>query len=336
MNLDAIQQLQRALGQPGIPRLLLGNGQVMQTTLPQSEVQTPPTPPIVYTYKVKIINPLKKSEVTVRYLNSFKHKFDTVIALRMKLIEAFSDSLPNTTNFTVGYYEGSQQAKIWLVTSEDLRTMYENFPQGGSISLWCDGKTTGETDTRKHKSDLEASAGHTTKRQEKESAVDDVYQELLKKHSKDYDTPKLRLWSRMICSGIHDDYDNPQAIPAFSSSTPKRRKRETLSEALTEAAVVFAESFSASKTPNNDDSCRCSCQPEDVTNTSSITTPTTTVVAAQISPQNAVDLRMKNYEQLRYLQQLFNDGILDEQEFVEQKANILEFFKKLKNETSMK
>ena len=127
----------------------------------------------------------------------------------------------------------------------------------------------------------------------------------------------------------HSTYTHP-------SSTPKRRKRETLSEALTEAAVVFAESFSASKTPNNDDSCRCSCQPEDVTNTSSITTPTTTVVAAQISPQNAVDLRMKNYEQLRYLQQLFNDGILDEQEFVEQKANILEFLQKLKNETSMK
>ena len=32
---------------------------------------------------------------------------------------------------------------------------------------------------------------------------------------------------------------------------------------------------------------------------------------------------MKNLEQLRYLQQLFDDGILNEKEFAEQKNNVL-------------
>ena len=38
---------------------------------------------------------------------------------------------------------------------------------------------------------------------------------------------------------------------------------------------------------------------------------------------------MKNYEQLRYVQQLFNDGVLDDKEYTEQKGKILQFIKKL-------
>ena len=64
---------------------------------------------INYSYKVQIINPAKKSDVMVRHMNNFTGKFDTVMALYLKLIEAFSDHVPNTVDFSVGYYEGSQQ-----------------------------------------------------------------------------------------------------------------------------------------------------------------------------------------------------------------------------------
>ena len=46
-------------------------------------------------------------------------------------------------------------------------------------------------------------------------------------------------------------------------------------------------------------------------------------VGPGVSPGRAVDLRMKNFEQLRYLQQLYDDNILDKKEYVEQKASIL-------------
>ena len=49
-----------------------------------------------------------------------------------------------------------------------------------------------------------------------------------------------------------------------------------------------------------------------------------------MSPGKTVELRMKNYQQLRFLQQLFEDGILDEKEFTEQKGNILEFLRRIK------
>ena len=49
-----------------------------------------------------------------------------------------------------------------------------------------------------------------------------------------------------------------------------------------------------------------------------------------VSPSKAIDLRMKNFEQLRYLQQLFNDNILSENEYSEQKQNILSTLKNLR------
>ena len=72
-------------------------------------------------------------------INNFTGKFETVMVLRLKLIEAFSDHVPNTIDFSVGYYEGSQQSKVWLVIADDLK-MYESVKHG-HITLWCDQRT---------------------------------------------------------------------------------------------------------------------------------------------------------------------------------------------------
>ena len=106
--------------------------QAAQVTLPQ--------PPIVrYTYKVKIINPSKKSASIVRYLHNVSSKFESVNGLRVRLMDEFQDQVPRTATFDVGYFEGKQQSKIWLVTSEDLEKLYDLYPKGGEVHLWCDG-----------------------------------------------------------------------------------------------------------------------------------------------------------------------------------------------------
>ena len=74
-----------------------------------------------YNYKVKIINPTKKSDVIVRELHHFQTKFESVSALRLKLHDDFGEHVPSTTNFNVGgYFEGQQRLKVWLVTADDL------------------------------------------------------------------------------------------------------------------------------------------------------------------------------------------------------------------------
>ena len=90
----------------------------------------PPSPDFDFSYKVKIINPNKKSDVVVRQLNRLKSKFKSVRELRMRLIDDFSEHVPNTVDFTI---DGSQQAKTWLVSSDDLETMYQKYPKGGIL-----------------------------------------------------------------------------------------------------------------------------------------------------------------------------------------------------------
>ena len=286
-----------------------------------------------YSYKVKIINPNRKSDVAVFYLNDFSATFESVTSLRVKLIETFKERVPNTLDFNVGYYEGSQQAKIWLVTAEDLKTFYQKFPKGGQVTLWCDGRLQeAESVARKRKreeSSLETGNTSGANRLENEQNVEETYKKLLDKHAGSWDTPRLRLWARMICSGCHDDYDTAPSLPAFSSTVPKKRK-DTLSEALTGAAVAFAKAVSGS--PQVDQSV----PQESPTGTPSIVpgpgvsqSSNTIMSCPGVSPGKAVDLRMKNYEQLRYLQQLYEDGILDQKEYMEQKQDILKFLRKL-------
>ena len=256
---------------------------------------------------MKIINPLKKSEVICRHLHGFSSKFDSVTAIRIKLIDELGDQVPEKFDFNVGYYEGKQQAKIWLVSTEDLKMMYSNHSKG-DITLWCDGRDTKET-RGKRKRETEG----CTNRQEREDEVDEVYKTLKEKHGTNYDIPRLRLWSRMICANIHEDTDNPPNIPAFSTMPSKKPRKNTFADAIEGAAVAFANAVS-----HKDDSSGkkghvcCGDSP-----------------GPAVSPGKTVELRMKHFEQLRFLQSLFEDKILTDNEYQEQKDNILLSLRKL-------
>ena len=230
-------------------------------------------------------------------------KFDSVTAIRVKLIDELGDQVPDKVDFNVGYYEGRQQAKIWLVSREDLEMMYSNHSKG-DITLWCDGR-----DTRsKRKRETE---NYATNRQEKEDEVDEVYKTLKEKHGSKYDVPRLRLWARMICANLHEDTENPPNIPAFSNVS-KKPKKDSLTNAIEGAAVAFANVVSKGQATDLPTS-----------------TSNNPLVSSAISPGKTVELRMKHFEQLRYLQSLFEDGILTDKEYSEQKENILSSLRKL-------
>lgn len=234
---NVLQQLQRALQQ----QQLTGTGSLVtiggptvvagRSTITTSGVagSTPSTP--TYSYKVKIINPAKKSDVSVRYLNNHSEEFESVNTLRVKLIEAFQEAVPNTLNFNVGYYEGSQQSNVWLVVSEDLSRMYQKYPDGGSVNLWCGARCQEDEveNARKRKRDAESSKKASINENERD--VDEVYKKLLDKQGGKWDTPRLRLWAHCICAQQHSSCDDPPDLPAFKDPEPKRRK-ESLSDAL--------------------------------------------------------------------------------------------------------
>ena len=117
----------------------------------------------------------------------------------------------------------------------------------------------------------------------------------------------------MICSNLHEDMENPPDIPAFSGSVPKNPRKESVTDVLAGAALAFAKAFTSEKTNQTSESASVSHPP----------------VTSGVSPSKAIELRMKNFEQLRYLQQLYDDGILNSKEFTDQKQNILSSLQKL-------
>ena len=245
----------------------------------------------------------------VRYLHNHSSKFDSAVSLRTKLIEEFKELVPDTLSFNVGYFEGQNHSKIWLISREDLQTMYAKYPKG-EVTLWCDGRSDDEDDPSCRRKRKREEGG--SRRQEKEEEVDDIFKQLKDKRGDKYDTPRLRLWARTICSKIHDDLDNPPDIPAFRGTGPKKAKRnESLTDALTGAVTVLTNAFQSNQSKSPQREQNSSVQP------------------VGVSPGRAVELRMKNFEQLRYLQQLYDDGILTQFEYEEQKEKILSSLRKL-------
>ena len=175
-----------------------------------------PETAVSYTYKVRIINPNRKSDVVSWYLNKYSSKFASVMAIRMLLIEEFKDQVPDSTSFQVGYFEGSQQMKIWIVTEVDLKDIHK---ARGQINMWCegvsnDGATKGQSSSKRKRDESGVP--------KKEEDVENNFKVLQDKHDKDkqFTTPLLRLWARTISAGLHDDFDTPD-LPAFSQSKPR-------------------------------------------------------------------------------------------------------------------
>jgi len=207
-----------------IGRMPAGNSKLAINESALNRTCNPPLLQPQHSYRVKITNPQRKSEVIMRQLHHFRGKFESVISLRAKLIESSrSKCLYNSVTFNVGYFEGQSHSKVWLVTNDDLQATYTQYPRG-VITQWCDSRsepvehdagTSGRPDKRKRDET-------STRRQDKEDEVDEVYQELRDRHADTYSTSKLRLWARMIASNLHEDRDNPPNIPAFCRSMPKR------------------------------------------------------------------------------------------------------------------
>ena len=222
--------------------------------------------------------------------------------MKFKIELQIKDELVKEDEFDFGYYEGRYATKRWIIQSKDIQVMYSKF-EIGEIHLWCDIlKEENDQPVKKKKKENNM----TKRQQEKEEKIENVFDELCRKHTgEQYTTPQLKLWAIMSINGLHVDYDCPPNIPMITGAV-KTHKKESLSEAISSAAAAFANVIK----PANTFSAETSSSEQ---NTS----------AVNKSPGKHADARMKNLEQLRYLQQLHLDKILTEEEFKEQKGIIL-------------
>ena len=230
-----------------------------------------------------------------------KQVFNSVLSLKAKIAESYPNEVADDLSFQVGYYHGRGSNKRWLLEDRDVSEMYKNIDKK-SVTLWCEGRpiSIDESEPPPKK--------QRTKRDLVEDEVDDIMKTLKEKHV-DMAIPKLRLWARLIHSGHHDDYDAPPNIPLITGSpNPTKGKKEsisTMSDAFTGAANAIASALKHTRTPE---------------------TPTS---SSTVSPMKTAQLRRSCLEDLKRIKELFEDHVLSEEEFAEQKKNILSSLKSL-------
>lgn len=204
--------------------------------------------------------------------------------MKQKIEDQLKDEMDSGDEINFGYYEGRYGTKRWIIESEDIPCMYSKF-ETSEIHLWCN-IIKDETTTNKKKG---------TTRQTIEEKVENVFTELSTRHQDHhYTAPQLKLWARMIVNGIHESHESPPDVPMITGAI-KIPKKESWPEVIASAAAAF-------------------------TNAMKPTPPSANVSS---SSKSNSDVRMKNLEQLRYLQQLHLDNILTREEFEEHKGLIL-------------
>ena len=131
----------------------------------------------------------------------------------------------------------------------------------------------------------------------------------------------------MISSGKYDDTDTISTFLELDNH-PKKTKRITLADAITGAAMTFANAVT-SKSPEVQ---QCNSQ---LVIIFSANPPSTAVTDATcpsnpgISPGRITNLRMKKLHELCELQGLLERNVLTQEEFAEQKWLVLYSLRKL-------
>jgi len=134
----------------------------------------------------------KSGQQIARQIYNYTERFPSITAMKVLLIDQFGDQVPDNLDFSLGYYEGKANKRRWLCCKEDLAAMYKSLNKKEEITLWCESNSL----KRKTQDDIPAS-----KRQAREDEIDATYRSLKEKHSEAYESPKLRLWARMITNG---------------------------------------------------------------------------------------------------------------------------------------
>ena len=146
--------------------------------------------------------------------------FQSPTELRGKLLETFKEKLPNSFDFQVTKRGNS---KRWIEQEADLMSMYGQFEQGDTITIFCDGKSTTQverTPSRKRKRASDDTAS------DHEEEVKRVANELNDMHGEEWNRKQYLLWARMYVNKQWSSLEEEPDIPLFRGGlkTPQKKK----------------------------------------------------------------------------------------------------------------
>ena len=296
-----------------------GSAQV-QLNRTHCSVQQHPTQPAVNSgrndFYLKVLCPENKKEfktVTLRGLSP--ENIDTPTKLKEAISVQCSGLDPE--NMEVGYY--SHSTKLWINSRLDVNDVWTSIGRGEKLTLWCLDTTPRQP--QKHKRDNSSendSQGQASKRQcssqgsstveERKVKAKEYEQKLVELHKDKWTSFQYKLWAEMLVCGTHTSVDEPPSASMFNRESKRPSSglvaNSTLNDTVVSGMMTVVSNFCQALVPKSAGST-CS------------------------SPVKRAELRGTYMKQLTELKQLQDGGILDQEEYEEQRSDIIKLMRQL-------
>lgn len=261
--------------------------------------------------QLKVLNSVNKKDFKVYTLRGIQCE---LILSPEKLKEIIlnqcgSDVVPSVDKMEIGYY--SQSKKIWINNRLDLSDAWSIVAKGERLTLWCVGvgeisRKCDNRATSDDENDTFVKKQKMSKVEEKRVIVEDYERQLKEKHDGKYTRFQLKLWAEMLAVGSHEDLDTPPSASMFAppssvaSKSKSNRSDSSVNDSIITGMMAVVNSLCQSVTKQQ------------------------TEQKTVLSPVKRAELRSTYMRQLTDLRKLFDDGIINRDEYEEQRCEIVQ------------
>ena len=262
---------------------------------------------------LKVLNPRNKKDFRMYVLRQVSSDLDSPNKLRNEIIEQYGEITKLAHNMEMGYFQASR--KVWINSRLDVNDLWSLVAKGEKITVWCVGSDESMwSGKRNYEPGLENKENNSSKKlkvstgpgvESQKELVKEYELDLKKKHEGAYSPFQYKLWAEMYAKGVHSSLEDPPA-----------------------AAMFNREKLSRSSTTKNDFVVSVL---DKVCNALAPTTQNTGKASLTLSPLKKAELRSTYIKQLSELKSLNESGILTNDEYEEQREELVKLMRQLKN-----
>ena len=212
-----------------------------------------------------------------------------------------TDIVPPVEKMEIGYYSHSK--KIWINNRLDLNDAWKI----ERVTFWCHGasEASRKRDSKSGSEDEQDAPGKSSRKmsrmEEKRATVEEYERQLKEKHGNDYTGFQYKLWAEMVAVGSHNDLDEPPTASMFNKTRSKPVHGEnSINNTVISGMMSVMNSL---------------CQ--------SVTSQQVQKSPVVISPVKKAELRSTYMRQLAELRKLFDGEIINEEEYEEQRRELV-------------
>ena len=208
----------------------------------------------------------------------------------------------------IGYYSHSK--KIWINNRLDLNDAWKI----ERVTFWCHGasEASRKRDSKSGSEDEQDVPGKSSRKmsrmEEKRATVEEYKRQLKEKHGNDYTGFQYKLWAEMVAVGSHNDLDEPPTASMFNKTRSKPVHGENSINNMVISGMI--------------DVCYELTVPVGHQQKSPVV----------ISPVKKAELRSTYMRQLAELRKLFDGEIINEEEYEEQRRELVQSMRHLNSQ----